>query len=57
VGGGLPASIISLSFWVGGKEKNGFERDGICKDKTTLNPSIIRVFMLVYSLLYFYIFL
>jgi hypothetical protein len=57
VGGGSVASIISLSFRRGGKEEKDFERDGISEDKTTSNPSFIRVSSLVFSLLSFLFFL
>jgi hypothetical protein len=57
VGGGSPASIISLSFRRIGKEKYDFERDGISEDKTTSNPSFIRVSLLVFSILSLFVFL
>jgi hypothetical protein len=57
VGGGSVGFVISLSEGVGGNEKHGFERDGISKDKPTANPSFIRVFLLVFSLLSVFIFL
>jgi hypothetical protein len=43
VGGGALPSIISLSAKARGNEKNVFERDGISKDKTNINPLLFGV--------------